>query len=54
MAPIKKGKQLKEAQADEAEQQPPAVGAVPVEEGILHVSSFVMITCVHSRFPFPQ
>jgi hypothetical protein len=30
MAPIKKGKQFKEAQADEAEQQPPAIGAVPV------------------------
>lgn len=44
MAPIKKGKQVKEAQADEAEQQPPAIGAVPVEEGILQVSSFVMIS----------
>jgi hypothetical protein len=43
MAPNKKGKQLKEAQADEAEQQPPAIGAVPVEEGILQVSLFVMI-----------
>jgi hypothetical protein len=45
MATIKKGKQqVKEARADEAEQQPSAIGAVPVEEGILQVSSFVMIS----------